>query len=188
MTERPTQLLSKYFIRDAIKPRNYKITYKDDGFYKTLKKRVNEKMKTIDKKPLKKSKFYCDLMSFIMLTTAILSVNASTLFNTVLVATISGVCLMSVSIISHNFVHQKNNWRMYLLNVSLMSWRDWRVFHVMSHHLYPNSYLDLEVSLYEPKLTWTPGPKTANQILIAKLMTPILYATSFYSAWFIRYD
>ena len=187
MTERPSQLLSKYYIRDAVKPRNYKITYANDGFYKTLKKRVNEKMKTIDKKPLETSKFYCDLMLFLMAATAILSVNAPTLFTAVLIATISGVCLMSMSIISHNFVHQKNNWRMYLLNVSLMSWRDWRVFHVMSHHLYPNSYLDLEVSLFEPTLTWTPSPKTANQILLAKLISPLQYALSFYSAWFIRY-
>ncbi|CAO1355231.1 unnamed protein product [Diamesa serratosioi] len=186
MSERPTQILSKYYIRDAIKPRNYKITYENDGFYKTLKERVSEKMKTVDKSPLKMSKFYCDFMLFLLLTTAILSVNAPTLFTTVLIATISGVCLMAVSIISHNFVHQKNNWRMYLLNVSLMSWRDWRVFHAMSHHMYPNSYLDLEVTLYEPTITWTPRPKTANELMVAKFLSPFYYAFSFYAAYWIR--
>lgn len=49
------QYLSKYYVRDAKKPRNYNFTYKPDGFYLTLKRRVMELLPKLDKSPAKVS-------------------------------------------------------------------------------------------------------------------------------------
>lgn len=43
-------VLQKYRVRDAKLPRNFKFTYKETGFYYTLRHRVAEKLKTLDHK------------------------------------------------------------------------------------------------------------------------------------------
>lgn len=47
----PSKMIEKYKVREASKPRIYNFTLNENGFYKTLKKRVAEKLKTIDYKP-----------------------------------------------------------------------------------------------------------------------------------------
>lgn len=49
--EQPESLLEKYKIREATEPRNFKFTFKDDGFYRTFKRKVGTKLQTIDRKP-----------------------------------------------------------------------------------------------------------------------------------------
>lgn len=44
-----SKVLAKYRVRDAKEPRNYKFTFNDNGFYRTLKRRVHEKLKTVDR-------------------------------------------------------------------------------------------------------------------------------------------
>lgn len=41
-------LLKKYKIREAIKPRNVRLTFRNDGFYKTLKERVGKEIPNIN--------------------------------------------------------------------------------------------------------------------------------------------
>lgn len=43
-------LLQDYRVRDAKLPRNFKFTFKETGFYRTLRRRVAEKLKTINVK------------------------------------------------------------------------------------------------------------------------------------------
>lgn len=62
-------------------------------------------------------------------------------------------------IAAHNFLHQKDNWRMKIFNLSLMSYRDWRISHVLSHHHFPNTLSDLEVTYLEPYLLLSVYPK-----------------------------
>lgn len=57
-------MIEKYKVRDAKKPRIYTLTLKEDGFYKTLKRRVAEKLKTIDKSPTIKSKVILNLKQY----------------------------------------------------------------------------------------------------------------------------
>jgi cytochrome b involved in lipid metabolism len=52
----PQQLLIKYAVRPAATPRLYKFTYNEDGFYKTLVRRVRERMTTLDHTPKMYSK------------------------------------------------------------------------------------------------------------------------------------
>lgn len=54
--ELPEKLLEKYKIRVATEPRNFKFTFKDDGFYRTFKRKVAEKLRTIDRSPEQTSK------------------------------------------------------------------------------------------------------------------------------------
>jgi Fatty acid desaturase len=56
---------------------------------------------------------------------------------------------------SHNFLHQKDNWRMYLFNLSGLNYREWRVSHVLSHHMYSNTLHDYELYQFEPFIQWT---------------------------------
>lgn len=48
-------LLSSFYVREAKMPRNYRITFCDDGFYKTLKKRVNDQLSVLNKSSMKTS-------------------------------------------------------------------------------------------------------------------------------------
>lgn len=43
-------LLQDYRVRDAKKPRNFRLTFKETGFYRTLRRRIAEKLKTVDSK------------------------------------------------------------------------------------------------------------------------------------------
>jgi hypothetical protein len=45
------QMLSKFYVREAKKKRNYNFTYKPNGFYRTMKGRVMELLPTLDQSP-----------------------------------------------------------------------------------------------------------------------------------------
>lgn len=47
--EKASAVLKEYRVREAKEPRNFKLTFKDTGFYRTLRKRVAEKLKEIDR-------------------------------------------------------------------------------------------------------------------------------------------
>ncbi len=67
--------------------------------------------------------------------------------NSIVLAIISGFCLGINIMTAHNFFHKKDNFRMYYFDLSLFSHNDWRISHVISHHIYPNTILDLEMSM-----------------------------------------
>lgn len=77
---------------------------------------------------------------------------------------------------------------MYYFNLSFMSYRDWRIQHCMSHHLYPNSLHDLEVTSFEPFLCWIPKPsKNCVQRYASWIYSPIIYSTIFIHHYLQRY-
>lgn len=43
-------ILQEYRVRDAKLPRNFKFTFNETGFYRTVRRRVAEKLKTINTK------------------------------------------------------------------------------------------------------------------------------------------
>lgn len=123
ITDNAGKMLQQFYIRDAKLPRNYKITFHPDGFYMTLKRRVANKISgQFDKTLIATSRFYCDLM----LVSTILSFILASRDFSFITAFIAASCLFMLSVISHNFLHQRDNWRMYLLNLNLQSFRDWR--------------------------------------------------------------
>jgi Cytochrome b5-like Heme/Steroid binding domain len=122
ITEVAAKILSKFYVRDANQPRNYKITFLENGFYKTLKRRVATKMEFLDRSPAATSKFYCD---FVLLMTFLLSI-IGTRNENYLIALMAGLSLCCLTTIGHNFIHQRNSWRMYVTNLSLVNFREFR--------------------------------------------------------------
>lgn len=171
VTDKAEKLLSKFFVRDAALPRNYNFTFKENGFYRTLKRRVASQMADVDRRPLKISNMISDLVMGLVFTSAVLAVKDNNIF----LAMLSGVFLNGLLVIAHNYFHQKNNWRMLCFNLTMLNYREWRVSHAMSHHLYTNSYYDLEISMFEPFLQWIPRPKTKTQKVLSFLFSPVVW-------------
>lgn len=79
----------------------------------------------------------------------------------------------------HNFFHQRDNRRMKYFNLLFVNYRNWRVSHALSHHMYPNSLLDMEQVRMEPFFVWTPNKEMKNsfQRYGSYMYAPILYCT-----------
>lgn len=152
---KPDAILPTFFIREAKNPRNLKFTMHDNGFFKVLKKRVVEKLAEIGPSKQNNSKRIIDTLFLLTLTLASLAGK----YNNYLIATATGMALTWTIICAHNYFHQRDNWRMKLFNLSLMSYREWRISHSLSHHMYPNTLHDLEISTWEPILPWMPSDK-----------------------------
>uniref|UniRef100_A0A1L8DY89 Cytochrome b5-related protein n=1 Tax=Nyssomyia neivai TaxID=330878 RepID=A0A1L8DY89_9DIPT len=180
ISETPARLLEKFKIRDAKEPRNFTLTFKDDGFYRTLKRRVREKLKTVDMvTPARLSNLYTDTL---LVLTYVMAV-AAVVTKSYIVGFLAGITLTWCIICSHNYFHRRNNWRMYIFNLSFMSFKEWRISHALSHHLYTNSLHDLEISLGEPFLCWLPDPKIKNmfQRYASWIYGPFIYCLIYIS-------
>ncbi|CAO1340139.1 unnamed protein product [Diamesa hyperborea] len=179
-------LLPSFYVRDASMPRNYKFTYQEDGFYRTLKRKVNKQLKNLDiERPTELSKIYSDVCLIAFFSSAVMSVK----LNSYMIGIVAAILLMFQTIIGHNFVHKVNNWRMYTVNLSLMSWRDWRVFHVFSHHGYPNSHHDMLITGSEPILRWIPYEnKTKQSIILSWILSPLMFSTYFVATLLLRFQ
>lgn len=171
ITGNAESVLAKFYVRDAALPRNYNLTFKQNGFYRTLKRRVADQMSDVDRSPLKMSNLISDMMLGLVFATSILAVKDNNIFLSLL----SGLFLVWMLIIAHNYFHQKNNWRMFCFNLTMLNYRDWRVSHAMSHHLYTNTYYDLEISMFEPFLQWIPRQKSQIQTIVSKFMSPLVW-------------
>lgn len=69
---------------------------------------------------------------------------------------LGGLAMAWTGVCAHNFFHKKDNWRMYMFNLTLMSSNEWRVTHVLSHHIFPNTLMDFEMSALEPFFQYLP--------------------------------
>lgn len=118
----PESLLAKFYVRDADGPRNYPFTYSENGFYRTLKKQVREKLKEVPESVARKSKLVADGLLVLFLTSAWLAVKTRSWW----LGTLSGMLLGMTSIAGHNFFHQRNNLRMYYFDLNFMSSRYFR--------------------------------------------------------------
>lgn len=114
---------------------------------------------------------------------------ASAKYNSVLLAALTSILYTWVIIAGHNYLHIRDNFRMIYFNLSFMSYRDWRISHALSHHLFPNSLHDVEVLLFEPILCWLPSPKIKfwAQRYAAWVYTWILYAFLFIFEFLKKY-
>lgn len=56
LTNKAEKYLSTFYVREASKPRNYLFTYKENGFYRTLKRRVAATLDGLDQTPITISK------------------------------------------------------------------------------------------------------------------------------------
>lgn len=105
------KVLSNYYVREAKKPRNYKFTFDEDGFYRTLKRRAAKRLKILDRSSLWKSKMILDLVVVFMFLTAILATRADTPNMSLMWGFVAAQLMAWVNTLSHNFIHQRDNWR-----------------------------------------------------------------------------
>lgn len=117
--------------------------------------------------------FYIDGLFVLTLLTAILAQR----FQSITMAILCGLFLTWTGICGHNYLHRRDNYRMFYFNMIFQSYRDWRVSHVLSHHLYPNSLLDIELITLEPFFVWVPSKEAKNWIqrYASYAYSPIFY-------------
>lgn len=63
ISRKAEMLLPNFFVREAKHSRNYRTTFCDDGFYKTLKKKAADQLSVVNKKAMKTSDVNMNLMS-----------------------------------------------------------------------------------------------------------------------------
>lgn len=65
---------------------------------------------------------------------------------------------------------------------------EWRISHALSHHNFPNSILDLEISYFEPFLCWLPNPSIKSSVkrIASWLYGPLVYSFLFYGEFVKR--
>ncbi|KAK9739690.1 Fatty acid desaturase [Popillia japonica] len=168
----PEKLLPLYFVRKATTPRNSPFTFEEDGFYKTLKARVRKDLEDVPKQPEKRSKNLADILFISFMVTSWITVRDESY----IMGFLSGLFLTMTCIAAHNFFHQRDNFRMYYFDFTMMSSRNWRISHALSHHIYTNTVYDLEISSLEPFLQYLPTKKNYIIRYGSWLYSPIFYA------------
>lgn len=120
MSNLPEIMAAKYKIRDALSPRNYLFTFNENGFYKVLKRRIFDELKTINTINLRKlTMHYVDIL---FVSTIISSILAAIL-GSYMIGVFAGVIQTLTIIAAHNFFHQRDNWRMGLFNLTFMNYK-----------------------------------------------------------------
>ncbi|XP_075220368.1 cytochrome b5-related protein-like isoform X2 [Lycorma delicatula] len=179
------KILPTFFVREARISRNSPYTFHPGGFFRTLKRRVYEKTKNIKRGPSKRAIVLIDL--FVVIT-LLLSIISAKYFN-FYIGALTGIFLTGTTILAHNLFHQRDNWRMYYFQLSLMSVTDWRISHALSHHIYTNTRLDLEILLMEPLLQWFPKEQKNWIVKYGSwIYSPLFYCSLYFLQAFSRND
>ncbi|CAG4992232.1 unnamed protein product [Parnassius apollo] len=173
-------LLPKYFVKKADSLRNSPFTFKEEGFYKTLKTKVQSKLPEIPKNVRRKSDVIIDSLFLALLITSpicswLWTKNLS--LGGILTIVVSFI-LSGLSTAAHNYFHRGDNWRMYLFNIMGFSYEDWRISHALSHHLHTNTINDLEISMLEPFLQYLPSREKPIWAQMAIFYYPFIFAAS----------
>ncbi|KAK9295041.1 hypothetical protein QLX08_010521 [Tetragonisca angustula] len=185
LTDKAAKLLPKYLVREAASPRKLPLTFEPNGFFSTFQRRALEALKHVDfHRPSKKSNLIADLLVSI---TVLLSL-AVAYTQSYLIIVPAGIFLTWTTIIGHNYFHMRNTFRMYYFDLSIMSSKDWRISHALSHHVYPNTLWDYEIYSFEPFLFWLPDPKKSWLLgVVSQLASPLIWALGFYEQAIKRY-
>lgn len=188
LSKKPYELLNNFYVKEASEKRNYLLTFFKDGFYMTLKRKIIEKLETIDIETLEnKSKKIHDitLIAFLIMIVIVNRAQVNEIYW--LSVIISAQMLAWLVTISQNFLHKADNWRMYTANFALMTTRDFRTMHILSHHMYPNTFADLEVTCFEPYFKWLPThAKGWYYKVMTLILTPISHCIYFHNTMRLR--
>jgi len=154
----PQALLRKFWVKKATKPRTSRFTFDENGFFKTVQRRGAVILRQVGTGPTLLSTLTIDiLVACFAIIFCLLTV-----YPCMSIAFVAAIFLGMANVSAHNWFHQsdKKGWRRFYFDLSLTSSRDWRVSHAMSHHHFTNTFLDMEVSAFEPYgLSFLPGKK-----------------------------
>lgn len=172
-------LLPKYFVKKAETPRNSPFIFKEDGFYKTLKIKVADKLKDIPNDVRKKSDNVTDFLLICLLLASPICgwIWTRSLIYGAVSTFLLGLELSALTVCAHNYFHRADSWRMYLFNISGLSYSDWRISHAMSHHMHTNTANDLELSLLEPYLQYLPKSIKPIWAQMGAFFYPIIFSS-----------
>ncbi|XP_076274852.1 cytochrome b5-related isoform X2 [Rhynchophorus ferrugineus] len=179
LSDKAEQLLPKYYVRKARTKRNFPWTFHEDGFYKSLKRNIVKELERLPQKSITKSKVLTDSLMVFYFSLFLISVY----FKSFLCGILSGLCLGLLTVAAHNYFHQKDNFRRFYFDFSMMCSREWRISHVLSHHMYTNTISDLEVSTVEPFFQYLPGEKTFMVKYVSWIYGPLVYALLFIGSY-----
>lgn len=104
-------------MRETTKRRNSPFTFHENGFYKTIKRRVREFLPNIPEETTIKSKICADALLISFLIMYLLCAR----YSNFILATIAGINLAFLANTAHNFFHKKDNFRMYYFDLTLIS-------------------------------------------------------------------
>jgi hypothetical protein len=90
-----------------------------DGFYRTLKRRARTAFAGVPRGPNYASALIADLLALGSVAFSVLAACSSSYA----VGALAGVLIALNVVSAHNFLHQKDNFRMYYFNLSFMSFR-----------------------------------------------------------------
>ncbi|XP_063972451.1 cytochrome b5-related protein-like [Diachasmimorpha longicaudata] len=184
LTDKAEKLLPKFYIRDAVEPRPIPLTFDKNGFYKKFKERAVIALKDVDfHRPAFKSNLLADSLAIATLILCVITAMTESRLGLI----IAGNMMAFTVIAAHNYFHMRDNFRMYYFDMCLMSSREWRITHAMSHHMYPNTIWDFEIMSLEPLLQYLPKIPATISRKISWLYSPIIYFVVFHSQGVKRY-
>lgn len=67
-------------------------------------------------------------------------------FRSYVFASVSGITMMGIFGVMHNFIHHRENGYSKLVKLTGFSFNDFQIMHCISHHIYVNTELDFEVT------------------------------------------
>jgi len=180
-------LLKKFWVRKATTKRRYRFTFNHDGFFKTLQRRGAKILKENGGTgPDWSSSLTQDFLTFsFLLCFAYLCI-----FPSFTNAVIAGLFLGMSNNSCHNWFHlgdKHAGWRKYYFDLSLVGSQEWRISHGLSHHLYTNTYTDLEVSSVEPFLQFLPIPKGRVRTFCQHFISHVFAVFSYPAAFVLRH-
>lgn len=65
--------------------------------------------------------------------------------------------------------------------------REWRISHVLSHHIFTNTVQDLEMTLLYPFIHWFPTDDKPFTVRLFPFLTPVIYPFIIPGQLVIRY-
>ena len=119
VTKSAEYLLKQFYVRPATGPRYSPYTFKDDGFYRTFKRRARPILASLPPGPSKQSKWCADIL---LVTFLLLATIAAAKYN-FMIGFVAGFILNLIVVTAHNFFHMRDNIRMYYFDLSFMAHR-----------------------------------------------------------------
>eukprot|EP00092_Neocalanus_flemingeri_P028442 GFUD01030884.1.p1 GENE.GFUD01030884.1~~GFUD01030884.1.p1 ORF type:complete len:449 (+),score=81.39 GFUD01030884.1:29-1348(+) len=177
-------LLQKFWVKKANGPRRYRFTFNEDGFFKTLQRRAAKVLKKVGTGPDWLSTITQDFLAGSFLLCFVLLCYSPTYPIAFLAAAFLGMSNNS----AHNYFHlaDKFAWRRFYFDLSFVGSREWRISHALSHHLYTNTYADLEISSVEPFLEFLPVPKGQFRRMLQHVISHVFAFVSYPASLIMR--
>lgn len=123
------RILEKYRVGTADWPRESPLTFKEGEFYDVLRARIAKTVKEKGRWPKVWSKIIIDasVLGYLGLVFGAAKKKSYPM------AALAGVLGGAIGVMAHNFLHQKDNWRMYYEELVAGSHETFRIHHALSH-------------------------------------------------------